>query len=87
MTMLQLQALTKGYNISVYLQANMGMKAVLWYKNRGFCRVANDINSLPETLKNCYKSCEGPYLHFVITDKIIHDFKKRGMNPYHEDNK
>ena len=86
-TMLQLQALTMGYYISVYLQANMGMKAALWYKTRGFCRVTNDINSLPASLKSCYKTREGPYLHFVSTDKIIQDFKKRGMNPYQKDNK
>ena len=63
----------------------MGMKAALWYENRGFTRMKNDIASLPESLQNYYKILTGPYLHFVTTEKLIKDLKERGLNPYSEE--
>ena len=45
----------------------------------------NDIASLPELLKDCYKNPTGPYLHFVTTEELIKDLKDRRLNPYSED--
>jgi len=83
--MIQLQAVIKKTSLSIYLQVNIGMRAALWYENRGFTRMQNDISILPELLKKCYKTPTGPYIHFVTTKELIKDLKERGLNSYSED--
>lgn len=52
--MIQLQATSQGFSLSLFLQANLGSQAAIWYGNRGFERIQNDFSLLPQPLLEYY---------------------------------
>ena len=89
--MVQLQAAIQNYSVSIYLQANQGNPAAIWYKNRGFELIANDAKLLPDAIFDFYQSStyrvSTPYVHFVTTRELIKDLASRGLDPESEEMK
>lgn len=84
--MIQIQALARQWSIILYLQANLGSIAFIWYENCGFKKVDNDPSLLPDSLLELYNSFNNVtsqqlYVHFATTEELETDAKKQGSNP------
>ena len=84
--MIQLQAAMQDSSISIYLQANLGSAAAIWYYHRGFKKIPNAIAKLPTPILHYYtdssdKSKVTPYVHFITTEELRKDLAQRGLDP------